>query len=189
MRDSLADPVVRAAATQLVEEGLAIAAAMGQPGAGGSAERIEQAAGDQPTSPPSCRTSRLGRPMEVDALFQVPLRLARESGVPAPMLALTVALMAQAAEAAGLYKPAAGRGRGRCSRPSSTISSSMSATGWRRGPRALAALGFQLTPMGKHSLGSANHLAVFGEDYLELLGTDHAGRGAAAGHRQPIRSG
>jgi hypothetical protein len=29
--------------------------------------------------------------------------------------------------------------------------------------------------MGKHSLGSANHLAVFGEDYLELLGTDVPG--------------
>ena len=47
--------------------------------------------------------------MEVEALFQVPLRLAREKGVPAPMLALTVALMAQAAEAAGLYsRPRAG---------------------------------------------------------------------------------
>ena len=40
------------------------------------------------------------------------------------------------------------------------------------GAARMAALGFQLTPMGKHSLGSANHLAVFGEDYLELLGTD-----------------
>ncbi|RYJ00811.1 MAG: VOC family protein, partial [Acetobacteraceae bacterium] len=36
-------------------------------------------------------------------------------------------------------------------------------------------LGFQLTPMGKHSLGSANHLAIFGRDYLELLGTDVPG--------------
>jgi catechol 2,3-dioxygenase-like lactoylglutathione lyase family enzyme len=36
-------------------------------------------------------------------------------------------------------------------------------------------LGFQLTPMGKHSLGSANHLAIFGTDYLELLGTDVPG--------------
>src|SRR3954471_5055777 len=43
------------------------------------------------------------------------------------------------------------------------------------GAARLAALGFQLTPMGKHSLGSANHLAVFAEDYLELLGTDVPG--------------
>lgn len=31
-------------------------------------------------------------------------------------------------------------------------------------------LGFRLTPRGYHSLGSCNHLAVFGENYLELLG-------------------
>src|SRR4051794_29115776 len=43
------------------------------------------------------------------------------------------------------------------------------------GAARMAALGFQLTPMGKHSLGSANHLAVFGGDYLELLGTDIPG--------------
>jgi hypothetical protein len=36
-------------------------------------------------------------------------------------------------------------------------------------------LGFQLTPPGKHSHGSANHLAIFGTDYLELLGTDVPG--------------
>ncbi len=43
------------------------------------------------------------------------------------------------------------------------------------GAARLAALGFQLTPMGRHSLGSANHLAVFADDYLELLGTDVPG--------------
>lgn len=31
-------------------------------------------------------------------------------------------------------------------------------------------LGFSLTPLGRHTLGSINHLAVFGTDYLELLG-------------------
>ena len=31
-------------------------------------------------------------------------------------------------------------------------------------------LGFQLTPRGHHSLGSINHLMIFGSDYLELLG-------------------
>lgn len=43
------------------------------------------------------------------------------------------------------------------------------------GAAAWAALGFQLTPMGKHSLGSANHLIILGRDYLELLGTDVPG--------------
>jgi hypothetical protein len=32
------------------------------------------------------------------------------------------------------------------------------------------ALGFQLTPRGRHTLGSVNHLAMFATDYLELLG-------------------
>jgi len=31
------------------------------------------------------------------------------------------------------------------------------------------ALGFTLTPRGYHSLGSVNHLAMFGTDYLELI--------------------
>ena len=31
-------------------------------------------------------------------------------------------------------------------------------------------LGFTLTPRGTHSLGSINHLAMFGTDYLELIG-------------------
>jgi len=36
--------------------------------------------------------------------------------------------------------------------------------------RCFSALGFQLTPRGHHTLGSANHLAMFATDYLELLG-------------------
>lgn len=32
------------------------------------------------------------------------------------------------------------------------------------------ALGFALTPRGFHTLGSINHLAMFGTDYLELIG-------------------
>ena len=36
--------------------------------------------------------------------------------------------------------------------------------------RCFAALGFQATPRGRHTLGSVNHLAMFATDYLELLG-------------------
>lgn len=43
------------------------------------------------------------------------------------------------------------------------------------GARRYRALGFTLTPMGRHSLGSANHLAILGRDYIELLGTDVPG--------------
>lgn len=35
-------------------------------------------------------------------------------------------------------------------------------------------LGFELTPRGHHSLGSSNHLAIFGENYFELLGYEAA---------------
>ncbi len=38
-------------------------------------------------------------------------------------------------------------------------------------------LGFELTPRGRHTLGSINHLAIFGTDYLELIGVDPGGEG------------
>ncbi len=31
-------------------------------------------------------------------------------------------------------------------------------------------LGFALTPMGRHTMGSINHLMVFGDDYIEAIG-------------------
>ncbi len=39
-------------------------------------------------------------------------------------------------------------------------------------------LGFALTERGHHSLGTSNHLAIFGENYLELLGYE-AGKSTA----------
>lgn len=52
-------------------------------------------------------------------------------------------------------------------------------------------LGFQLTERGHHSLGSSNHLAVFGENYLELLGYEpgNAGRRADLWQSPPGLSG
>lgn len=43
------------------------------------------------------------------------------------------------------------------------------------------ALGFRLTPRGHHSVGSSNHLAIFGSDYLELLGYEPQKAHLAAG--------
>jgi 2-dehydropantoate 2-reductase len=103
MRETFADPAIRAAAVEAVREGMAIAAAMGRPVAGPPEARIDLSAGI-PHKPSILQDLEAGRPMEVDALFQAPLRLARERGVPAPMLEVLVALMAQAAEAAGLYR-------------------------------------------------------------------------------------
>jgi catechol 2,3-dioxygenase-like lactoylglutathione lyase family enzyme len=41
--------------------------------------------------------------------------------------------------------------------------------------RIFTALGFTLTPRGHHTLGSMNHLMMFGTDYLELLGFGSGG--------------
>ncbi len=38
-------------------------------------------------------------------------------------------------------------------------------------------LGFHLTPRGHHSRGTSNHLAIFGNDYLELIGIEPARTG------------
>ncbi len=103
MQETFRDATIRAAAVAVVKEGLAIAAAMGRPVGGAAEDRITLSA-DIPHKPSILQDLEAGRPMEVDALFQAPLRLARERGVPAPMLELTVAMAAQAAEAAGLYR-------------------------------------------------------------------------------------
>lgn len=43
------------------------------------------------------------------------------------------------------------------------------------------ALGFQLTDRGYHTLGSINHLMMFGTDYLELIGLPEDAKGAQSG--------
>jgi len=103
IRDTFRDPVVRDAARRVVEEGLAIAAAMDRPVPTTAEERISLSV-DIPHKPSILQDLEMGRPLEIDALFTVPLRLARERGVPTPTLSLTVAMAVQAAEAAGLYR-------------------------------------------------------------------------------------
>jgi 2-dehydropantoate 2-reductase len=44
-----------------------------------------------------------GRPMEIEALYGVPLQLARMAGVPTPMLDVLVGLIKVKARARGLY--------------------------------------------------------------------------------------
>jgi hypothetical protein len=53
--------------------------------------------------------------------------------------------------------------------------------------RIFAGLGFTLTPRGYHTLGSMNHLIMFGTDYLELLG--FAAGGAARPELAPFPIG
>lgn len=102
IRDTFANPVVREAALKVVREGMAVAAAMGRPVEGTPEDRINLSA-DIPHKPSILQDLEAGRPMEIDSLFNAPLRLAKLCGVETPTLALTVALATQAAEAAGLY--------------------------------------------------------------------------------------
>jgi 2-dehydropantoate 2-reductase len=104
MQASFADPVLREAAVRVVEEGLALAAAMGRPVPGAAEERVTLSA-DLPHKPSILQDQEAGRPMEIDPLFQAPLRLARERGVAMPTLALLVALVTEAATASGVYRP------------------------------------------------------------------------------------
>jgi 2-dehydropantoate 2-reductase len=102
----LADPAIRAAAVRAGDELVAVARAYGFELGGSVAARVARSAG-LAHRPSILQDLEAGRPMEIDSLFQAPLRLAREAGVPTPTLSLLVALATQAAEAAGLYRRAA----------------------------------------------------------------------------------
>jgi len=100
---TLADPVVRAAVRRAMQESMAIASALGQ-GFEFDLDKRLAGSGKLVHKPSILQDLELGRPMEVDALFRVPLELARLVGVETPTLDLSVALATQAATAAGLYR-------------------------------------------------------------------------------------
>lgn len=96
MRDSFADPVVRAAAERLVSEGMAIAeAALGHPLGGEAGDRVAQLA-ETDHKPSILQDFEAGRPLEFDALFGRPLYPARCAKIETPTLDLLTALAAQA---------------------------------------------------------------------------------------------
>ena len=103
VRDSLADPALRAMARTVAEEGRAIAASLGISIADDVIDRVS--ASNMLHKPSILQDLELGRPMEIDALFGVPLKLAALTGARAPNLSLLVALVKQAARGAGLYPP------------------------------------------------------------------------------------
>lgn len=105
VRDSLADPALRAMARTVAEEGRAIAASLGIRIADDVIDRVS--ASNMQHKPSILQDLELGRPMEIDALFGVPLKLAALTGAAAPNLSVLVALVKQAARGAGLYPPIA----------------------------------------------------------------------------------
>ncbi|MFT8247066.1 ketopantoate reductase family protein [Roseomonas sp. BN140053] len=105
MRATFADPAIRAAAVRMTEEAAAIARGLGIP-LEVDAEKQVTRSGSNQHKPSILQDLELGRPMEVEAMLAVPLKLARFAGVETPTLDLMVALASKTAEAAGLYRPA-----------------------------------------------------------------------------------
>ncbi|NGM19298.1 2-dehydropantoate 2-reductase [Roseomonas stagni] len=103
VRDSLSDPALRAMARTIAEEGRGIAASLGISIPDADIDRV--AASNMQHKPSILQDLELRRPMEIDALFGVPLKLAALTGASAPNLSLLVALVKQAARGEGLYPP------------------------------------------------------------------------------------
>jgi 2-dehydropantoate 2-reductase len=105
MKETLQHASIAAAAAIMSREGEAIAQALGcDPGdpAQGLA-KLAQSVHLQSV----VQDLQAGRPMEIDALFRVPLDLAAMVDVPTPTLGLMTELATQRARAAGLYKDTA----------------------------------------------------------------------------------
>ena len=105
MKTTFSDPVLFAAGVRISDEGGALALAYGHDLATPSEARIRRS-GMIAHKPSILQDLELGRAMEIDALFTVPLGLARQAGVAMPTFELCAHLATQAATAAGLYRPA-----------------------------------------------------------------------------------
>jgi 2-dehydropantoate 2-reductase len=97
-----ADPVVCDAVHRIGAEMTTLAHAMGCPATARPDAQIANARTLRHTAS-IVQDLQLGRPMEVDAIYTVPLEIARMMNVPTPTLDLLVALTRLRANAAGLY--------------------------------------------------------------------------------------
>jgi 2-dehydropantoate 2-reductase len=97
------EPAVEQASLRMMQEATAIAQALGADPTTNHAQRIgNQRSMDH--KPSILQDLELGRPMEIDGMFDAPLALAHLAGVEAPTLELLVALCKLRARTAGLYK-------------------------------------------------------------------------------------
>jgi 2-dehydropantoate 2-reductase len=101
-REFYREAACQAATRAVVAEAAAVAAAVGcsvSPNAEGQISNGVKS--NHKTS--ILQDLELGRPMEIDALYMVPLQMAREAGVATPTLDLLAGLTRARARAAGLY--------------------------------------------------------------------------------------
>lgn len=96
------EPAAKAASLKVMQEAASIAQALGsKPGINHEARVASQSAMDH--KPSILQDLELGRPMEIDGMFDAPTVLARLAGVATPTLDLLVALCKLKARSAGLY--------------------------------------------------------------------------------------
>ena len=97
----LSDPVLRQASLACMAEGIAIGRALGLTIDMDPEERLA-ASGSTTHRPSILQDLDAERPMEIKSLFDMPLEMARELGVPTPTLDLCVALVRQQAAHLGI---------------------------------------------------------------------------------------
>jgi len=98
-----AEPAVEQAALRVMQEAEAIARALGANPTTNHTGRIANHR-SMDHKPSILQDLELGRPMEIDGMFDAPLALARLAGLEAPTLELLVALCKVRARTAGLYQ-------------------------------------------------------------------------------------
>ncbi len=97
------EPALQQAALRMMQEAAAIAQALGADPHTNHETRIANQRG-MDHKPSILQDLELGRPMEIDGMFDAPLALAHMAGVQAPTLELLVALCKVRARSAGLYQ-------------------------------------------------------------------------------------
>jgi 2-dehydropantoate 2-reductase len=102
IRELFQEPECVAAARRVMQEATAVANALGAHPDVDHQNWIAHGRGLD-HKPSSLQDLELGRPLEVDGIFDAPLQLARMVGVPTPTLDLLVAMVKVKARAAGLY--------------------------------------------------------------------------------------
>lgn len=102
MQQLYEEPLCTEAAMRVMQEAQAVANALGAHPSGNHEKRIAHSRGID-HKPSILQDLELGRPMEIDGIFDAPLELARMVRVPTPTLDLLVAMAKVRARAAGLY--------------------------------------------------------------------------------------
>jgi 2-dehydropantoate 2-reductase len=102
IRDLFQEPECVEAARRMMEEAQAVANALGAHPSANHEKRIAHGR-NLDHKPSILQDLELGRPMEIDGIFDAPLELARMVGVATPTLDLLVAMAKVRARAAGLY--------------------------------------------------------------------------------------